>query len=91
MIVVAIETILAGNYEFLIYQNVCIYKLGWSSVNTLARVFNCIPLERAGHQQSLEVCGICITAIKIYGPVCDNIHIKCDMYYTFSLIVQRPD
>ena len=24
--------ILAGNYEFLIYQNVCIYKLGWCSI-----------------------------------------------------------
>ena len=63
MILVAMETILAGNYEFLSYQNVCIYKLGWRSVNTLARVLNCISLERAGHQHSHKVIEMCIAAI----------------------------
>ena len=52
-----------GNYEFLSYQNVCIYKLSWRSVNTLAIVLNCISLERAGHQHFHIVCGICIAAI----------------------------
>ena len=49
MIVVAMETNLVVNYEFLSYQNVCISKLGWRSVNTLARVVTCILLERTGH------------------------------------------
>ena len=65
MILVAIETILAGNYEFLSYQNVCIYNLGVSSVNTLARVLNCIPVERAGHQHSDKVCGVCILSLVV--------------------------
>ena len=32
----AIETILAGNYEFLSYQNVYIYNMTRHSINTLA-------------------------------------------------------
>ena len=64
MILVAMEAILAGNYGFLSYQNVCIYKLGWrSSINTLVRVLNGISLERAGHQHSHKVYWICIAAI----------------------------
>ena len=61
MIYVAKEIILAGNYDFLSYQNVCIYKMAWRSVNTISRVLNHIVLERAGHQHSDEVCGVCIT------------------------------
>ena len=63
MILVAMEIILVGYYEILSYQNVCIYKLGWSSVNTLATVLNCISLESAGHQHSTMVCGMSIAAI----------------------------
>ena len=62
MIFVAMETILAGNYEFLSYQNVCIYKMAGHSVNTTARVLNNILLEGAGHQHSDKVCGVCITS-----------------------------
>ena len=42
MLFVAMETILVGYYEFRTYQNVCTctYKLGWCSVNTLARMLN---------------------------------------------------
>ena len=29
---------LAGKYEFLSYQNVCIYKMAWHNVNTIALV-----------------------------------------------------
>ena len=47
MILVPMETILAGNYELLSYQNVCINKIGKHNVNTLARVLNHISLERA--------------------------------------------
>ena len=63
VILVAMETISAGNYEFLSYQNVGIYKLGCRSVNALARVLTCILLERASHQHCNKVCGICIAAI----------------------------
>ena len=49
-----------GNCEILSYQNVSLYKLGWHSDNSLARVLNCISLERAGHQHCNKVCRICI-------------------------------
>ena len=38
----------AGNYEFRSYQNMCIYKMAWHSINTIARLLNHILLERAG-------------------------------------------
>ena len=63
VILVAMETILVGSYEFLSCQNVCIYKLDKRSINTLARVLNCISLERAGHQHSEKVCGVCIPTL----------------------------
>ena len=78
---IAMETILAANYEFLHYQNVCIYKLGCRNGNILASVLHCISLERAGHHHSNKVCRICTAAI--YGLVCDNIHMKCHLCYTF--------
>ena len=65
MNVVAMETILTGNYEFLIYQNVCIYKMAWRSINTTSIVFNHILLERARHQYSGKVCGVCITSLAV--------------------------
>ena len=37
---VGMETILAGNYGFLSYQNVCIYKMACRSINTTARALN---------------------------------------------------
>ena len=45
------ETNFVGNYEFVSYQNVCIYKIVWRIVNTIATctVLNPILLERAGH------------------------------------------
>ena len=33
MIFITIETILTGNYDFLSYQNVCMYKMAWHSVS----------------------------------------------------------
>ena len=58
------ETHLAGNYEFLSYRHVRIYKLGWCSINTLASVLKLyISLERAGHQHSNKVYRICIAAM----------------------------
>ena len=62
MILVDMETILAGNYEILSYQNVCIYKMAWHSFNIIARVLNHISLEKTGHQHSDKVCGVCITS-----------------------------
>ena len=59
----AMETILAGNYEFLNYQNVCIDKVSWISINTLARVLHGISSESTGHQNSNKVCRICITVV----------------------------
>ena len=59
----AMETILAGNYEFLSYQNVCIYKVSWISINTLPRVLHGISLESTGHQYSNKVCRICIAVV----------------------------
>ena len=59
------DTNLAGNYEFLSYQNVCIYKRAWCNINTIARVFNHIPLERAGHQHSDKICEGCITSLGV--------------------------
>ena len=64
MLLVAMETILVGNYEFFSYQNVCIYKMAWCSINT-AKVLNRILLERAGHQHSAKVCGACITSLGV--------------------------
>ena len=57
LIFVAMETILAGNYEFLIYQNICIYKMAWRSMNITARVLNHKLLARAGHISILIRCG----------------------------------
>ena len=45
MLLVAMDTILARNYDFFSYQNVCIDKLSWHSIITLARVLNCISLQ----------------------------------------------
>ena len=68
MILVAMKTIMVGNYEFVSYQHVCIYKMAWGSVNIIARVLNHISLERAGHQYSDKVCGVCITSLEVeYG------------------------
>ena len=46
-----------GNYQFLSYQNVRIYKMTWCSINTIARVLNHISLERACHHYVDKVCG----------------------------------
>ena len=56
----SMETILLGNYEFLCYQNVCIYNIARHSVNTISRVLNHISPEREGYQHSDKVCGSCI-------------------------------
>ena len=70
------ETILVGNYEFLSNQNLCIYKMTWGRINTIARVLNHILLESAGNQHSDEVCGVCITLWELsYGWKC-VIHVK---------------
>ena len=53
------SNILAGNYEFLIYQNGCLYKMAWCSINTIARMLSHIPLERAGHHHSNMVRLVC--------------------------------
>ena len=83
MIVVAMDIILAGNDDFLSYQNVCIYKLGWCSVNTLARVWNHISLERAGHEHSSKACGVCITTlgIQLWFKLCNTSDILCECYH----------
>ena len=47
--------IVAVNYKYRSYQTVCIYKMGWRSINAIARVLNHISLERAGHQHSDKV------------------------------------
>ena len=65
MILVAMEIILVGNYEFLNYPNVCIHKMAWYSVNALASVLNHISLKRAGHQHSDQVCAVCITSLGV--------------------------
>ena len=65
MILVVMETILAGNYEFRSYQNVCIYKMAWLRVNTLTRVSNHISLEGVEHQHSVRVCGVCIITLGV--------------------------
>ena len=80
MILVAVETILMGNYEFLSYKNMCIYKLGWCSISTLARVLNCISLERVGHQHSNMVYGICI--------LCKSV--KVDHYLNCPIFIINP-
>ena len=56
VILVAMETILDRNYEFLSYQNVCILKMAWRSINSIARVLNHITLESVGHQHFEKVC-----------------------------------
>ena len=63
MILVAMESILVGYCEVLSYQNVCSYKLGWHSINMLDIVLSCITLERAAHQLSNKVSGICIAVV----------------------------
>ena len=62
---IVMKTILARNYEFLSYQNMCIYKIAWHSVNAIARVLNHISLERTGHQHSPNVYGVCITSLGV--------------------------
>ena len=92
MILVAMETILVGNYEFFNYQNVCIYKLGWCSVNTLASVEWSIIGKGRSPAFSSGVWDLYSCYIKKrYGPACDNIHIKFQIYYIFSLIDQLSD
>ena len=83
IILVAMKTILAGNYYFLSYQNVCIYKLGCRSVNTLATVLNHISLERAVHQHSSNVCGVCITTlgVELGVKMCNTNDILCYFYH----------
>ena len=56
MILVAMESTLVGNYEFLNYQNVCIYKMTLCSVNTMA--IGCC-------QHSNKVCGVCISSLGV--------------------------
>ena len=65
MILVAMETILMGNYVFLSYKNVCIYKMAWRNINTIGRVLNHISLKRAGHRHSDKVCEDCITSMGV--------------------------
>ena len=65
MVKVVMDTILAGNYEFLSYQNVCIYNMALHRVNTIVRVFNHMSLERAGHQNSDKMCGVCISSVVV--------------------------
>ena len=76
MILVALETILAGNYQFLIYQNVCICKLGLCSTNTRARLLKCISLEGTGHKHPDKVSTICAFAI-----------LKHDMSYYVKIFI----
>ena len=49
----------------LVTKNVCIYKMAWHSVNTIATVLNHILLERAVHQHFDKVCGVCITSLRV--------------------------
>ena len=67
MILVAMETILAGNYEFISYQMCVFIKWPSTASNTIhvARVLNHILLERAGHQHSDKMCGVCITSLGV--------------------------
>ena len=67
---VAMENMLAGHYEFLNYQTKCIYKMALHSINTIATVLNHISLDRAGHQYSDKVCGVCITSLDVELRVC---------------------
>ena len=73
------ETILLGNYKFLSYQNVCIYKMGWHSINTIDRVFN----HTSGHQHFDKVCGICISSLKVelWVKLCNTDSILCEYYH----------
>ena len=64
MILVAMETILVGNYNSFIYQNMCIYKIGWASLYNRQSV-NHISLERAGHQHSDKVYVVSITSVRV--------------------------
>ena len=66
VILVAMTTILTGNYEFLSDQNVCICKLGWHSINTLARVLNCISLKG-------QVISIVIRCVGYIGATSRNV------------------
>jgi len=50
IILVAMDMILVGNYEFLGYQNVYIYKLAWHNVNTMCAPPYDASIERAGLQ-----------------------------------------
>ncbi len=63
MLLVAMDTILAGNYEFLSYQNVCIYKLAWRSVNTMCTPPYDALMESTAHQLSAEVWDICLASL----------------------------
>ena len=99
VILVTMETILVGNYEFLSYQNVCIYKMAWCNANTIARVLNhactCISLERVGLQHSDKVCGVCITNmgielwVQIYNTgdsLCEYYHILVHIFLNIAAI-----
>ena len=55
---VAIETIWAGNYEFLIYQHVCIYKMAWRSINTMGTVLNPISWKELDISIPLRCVGL---------------------------------
>ena len=85
MMLVAMDIMLAVNYDFFSYHNVCIYKLGWCSVNTISRVLNHIhvSLERADHQHSTKVCGVCITTLRVelWVKICNTCDILCECYH----------
>ena len=52
-------------------------------VFTLARVLNHISLERADHQHSCKVCGVCITTlgVALWVKMCNTNDILCGFYH----------
>ena len=66
MILVAMETILAGNYEVL-FSKMCVHVFikwpGTASVQQLE--LNHISLKSAGYQHSVKECGVCITSLQV--------------------------
>ena len=65
------------------YQHVCIYKLAWHNINTIARVFNHILLEREDYQHSDKVCGVCIISlgVELWVKMCNTCEMLCKYYH----------
>ena len=78
------ETIWEGNYQFPNHQSVCSSKMAWCSVDIIARVWNHISLERARHQHSDNVYGVCITTqgFELRVKMCSTGDILCEYYHT---------